>query len=267
MSSASRTIELMSYFSPALPEIGLSQLCRLAGRDKATTHRHLQALEAAGLIEQNPATRHYRLGPALLQLARTRELTVPRTAGAQGPLQALADATGETTHISVLSGELVYPLLSIESPRHSTRVIIDTQSMPLHATASGICALAFDRADLFEKAAAKMKAFTPQTPITHASLTKAVQAAQLTGFAQTNRSFEYEVSSIAAPVFDQTGQFAGSVSVAAVATRLTPPLEHCIRENLILASREITRNWGGIIPPKIEQSWAQTCADPAPALP
>jgi len=108
MSSTSKTLALLAYFSPAQPEIGLSQLCRQAGRDKATTYRHLQALEDAGFVEQNPATKHYRLGPALLQLAQIREETVPRKAGAETVLDGLVDTTGETAHVSVLSGTTVY---------------------------------------------------------------------------------------------------------------------------------------------------------------
>jgi len=65
----------------------------MAKRDKATTYRHLQALEETGLIEQNPMTKRYRLGPAILQLAQTREATVPRKLGVQVPLFELANAT------------------------------------------------------------------------------------------------------------------------------------------------------------------------------
>ena len=136
MSSAAKTLELLSFFSTARPEIGLSQMCRLARRDKATTHRHLQALEEAGLLEQSPLTRQYRLGPKLLQLAQTREATVPRKQAVMEPLAALAQATGETSHVTVLSGTTVYPLADCESNQHSTRAILDVPSFPLHATAS-----------------------------------------------------------------------------------------------------------------------------------
>ena len=52
----------------AQPELGLSKLCRLANRDKATTYRHLKVLEDAGFLEQSPLSKQYRLGPALLIL-------------------------------------------------------------------------------------------------------------------------------------------------------------------------------------------------------
>ena len=112
MSSVTKTLALLAFFSPSRPEIGLSQLCRLAKRDKATTYRHLQALEEAGFVEQSALTKMYRLGPALLQLAQVREATVPRKMGAEAALAALSDATGETAHVTVLSG----PNPSAQSP-------------------------------------------------------------------------------------------------------------------------------------------------------
>lgn len=257
MSSATKTLDLLSYFSTLRPEIGLSQLCRLARRDKATTYRHMQALEEAGFVEKNPLNKCYRLGPALLQLAQTRELTVPRKLGAQTPLVELANATGETAHVTVLSGNTVYPLASVESPTHSIRAIMDNHAFPLHATASGMCALAFGPEALQDVALENMPSFTQNTVTNQSDLLSSIRRARATGFGTANGSFEADVQGVAAPLFDQTGLFAGSVSVASVATRFTPTLARCVQQNLILASRNITRNWGGHIPDFIESAWAK----------
>lgn len=265
MSSTTKTLELLSYFSTSRPEIGLSQFCRLAGRDKATTYRHLQALEGTGFVEQNPLTKHYRLGPAILQLAQVREATVPREAGAQLPLSVLADATGETAHVSVLSGTTVYALASCESPRHGTRAVIDITTFPLHATASGLSALAFGPSELMDVATEHLEAYTPKTPVTKSALTELVSDVRKTGIGHTDGSFESEIISLSAPVFDQTGLFAGAVSVASVGSRFTPELEQTIKTHLVAASRDITRNWGGTVPASIEAAWA-TSLPPSHAL-
>ncbi|SNT04202.1 IclR family transcriptional regulator [Antarctobacter heliothermus] len=258
MSSATKTLELLSFFSASRPEIGLSQLCRIAGRDKATTYRHLQALEYAGFVEKNPTTRHYRLGPAVLHLAQVREATVPRKAAVQLSLSQLADATGETAHVSVLSGTVVYSLASCESPRHGTRAVIDITTFPLHATATGICALAFGPADLFDVAAAHLDRFTANTPTTPQAVSNLVDNARTTGFGSSNGNYESEVYSLSAPLFDQTELFVGAVTVASVASRFTPDLERKIKRELAKASREITHNWGGTLPTGVEAAWAET---------
>jgi len=256
MSSATKTLELLNCFSAARPEIGLSQLCRLATQDKATTYRRLQSLEETGFVEKNPLTKRYRLGPALLQLAQTREATVPRKAGAAEPLRQLADCSGETAHVSVLSGTTLYKLLAVESPHHSIRVIIDIQSFPLHATASGLCALAFGPDKLFDVATEVLTSFTPNTIVSADALRASIEVTRASGFGWADGSFEAEALSLAAPVFDQSGLFAGAVSVASVATRFTNDLERIIKAQLIEASRQITRNWGGTVPTSVEQAWA-----------
>jgi len=260
MSSVAKSLELLDYFSTVRPEIGLSHLSRLARRDKATTYRHLQALEVTGFVEQNPQSKQYRLGPTVLQLAQTREITVPRKSGAEAALSTLAEITGETSHVSVLSGKTLYALTSCASPKHSTRVIIDIASFPLHATASGLCALAFGPSELEVAAMADLKAFTPKTITTPGDLTRAVETIRKTGFGQSDFGFEEDVQSLAAPLFDQTGLFAGAVAVACVATRFSPELEARIRGALAVASRDISRNWGGKVPDAIEVVWAETLA-------
>jgi len=261
MSSTSKALELLSLFSPASPEIGLSQMCKLAKRDKATTYRHLQVLEAAGFVEQNANTKQYRLGPTLLQLGRMREVTVPREAGARSVANTLADRTGETAHVSVLSGTTLFALLSCESPKHSTRAIIDISTFPLHATASGYCALAFGPADLLKTACKDLSPFTDKTPSTRDALQAIIDDARDTGFARSAGRFESEIHSLSAPIFDQTGEFCGAVSVATVASRFAPALEATIKSELITASREITKNWGGVVPTAIEHAWASSMAD------
>jgi DNA-binding IclR family transcriptional regulator len=262
MSSTSKTLALLSHFSTARPEIGLSQMCRLAKRDKATTYRHLQTLEDAGFLEQNPLTKNYRLGPIVLQLAQTRETTVPRKTGAEAPLLALATATGETSHVTVLSGTTVYELTSCASQQHGTRAIIDIQTFPLHATASGLCSLAFGPDNLMEVALTNLCRYTDKTVLTAQELQAKVQAIRDTGFGRADRSFEVEVYGLSAPVFDQTGQFTGAVSVASVAARFTPELEQIIQENLVIAARDITHNWGGTLPASLEATWAKTLSHP-----
>lgn len=257
LSSAAKTLELLAYFSTTRPEIGLSQLCKLAKRDKATTYRHLQALEKTGFVEQNPMTKQYRLGPAILQLAQTREATVPRKAGVEAPLFDLADAAGETSHVTVLSGTTVYELMSCDSPKHGTRAIIDIQTFPLHATASGLCALAFGPEMLMDVALNELQHFTDTTATTSQDLDAIIEAIRNTGFGRADRSFEDEVQGLSAPIFDQTGHFAGAISVASVAARFTPDLERIIKTQLVIAARQISNNWGGTLPAHIETIWAK----------
>ena len=258
MSVIAKALGLLNYFSPDRAEIGLSQFRLLSGRDKATIYRHLSALENAGLIEKNPTTKAYRIGPAVLHLAAMREATVPRVASANRSLTALAALTGETAHVSVLSGTALHSLCACQSDRHSTRAVIDIPILPLHATASGICALSFGPADLIDIAKQNMTQFTDYTTTNIDRLTASIDQAKKTGFGLSNNGLEDGIYGLAAPVFDESGQLAGAVAVASVANRITPTIEAQIKQHLMRASKEITHSWGGTIPTMIETCWAHS---------
>ena len=258
MSVISKSLNLLSHFSPSQAEIGLSQFRALSGHDKATTYRYLSALEKAGLVEKNPITKAYRIGPAVLHLAAMREATVPRVATATQSLKKLAEATGETAHVSVLSGYALHSLCACESNKHSTRAVIDMPTLPLHATASGICALAFGPTDLIKAAKRKLTKFTQYTADNNDGLDTSIVEANQTGFGISDRGFEDDIYGVATPLFDGAGQLAGAVAVASVATRISPKIEAEIKKHLAIASREITHNWGGSIPDMLEKCWTQS---------
>ena len=258
MSSTTKALELLSFFSTTRPEMGLSQLCRLAGRNKTTTYRNLQALKKNGFIEQDPTSRHYRLGPVVMQLAQVREATVPRKKTALNSIRRLAGVTGETAHVTVLSGNTLYGLCECESPLYGIRAVIDINTFPLHATASGLCALAFGPTELFDIAIQELPRYTSTTPRTKEELSNTVSEVAQTGFGRAKKTFEDEIEGIAVPVFDQTGQYAGSVAIACVASRFDCNSEHTIKTELVLAAHEISRNWGGRIPSHIEATWTQS---------
>ncbi len=255
MSTVEKAYSLLGFFSEEKPELGLSELKRLSGRDKATTYRYLEALERVGLLEQAPVTRTYRIGPAVLRLAQLRERTMPRLSVVEALLPELADATGETVHASHLEGDRLITLANRESSAHSTRVVIDIAELPLHATASGLAVIAYGPDKLRSAAAARLEKFTPRTPSDNDALDAAIAEARDTGFGRSIGAYEEDVHSLSVPLFDASGQAAGAVAVAALASRMTPQLERTIQSELIRVGRAITERWGGHVPPRLDDIW------------
>jgi DNA-binding IclR family transcriptional regulator len=246
MQTVDKVMRLLGEFSPALPEIGLSELARRAGYDKAATRRFLVALGQHGLIEQNPETRKYRLGPGFLRFARVREATLPLAALVRPALEALARGTGETAHASLLLGDRLVTL-AVAEPARATRVFVDpTVPLPLHATASGLACLAFMPPASAEAliGAGPLPAFTASTP-SGASLRALIETARRSGFARAERSFEEEVVGTAAPLFDWAGRPLGAVAVAAVASRFTAEAGQAIAAAVMATAVALTRATGG----------------------
>lgn len=257
MSTVSKAIDLLNWFSAERAQIGLAEFQRLTGRDKATTYRYLCALEETGLLEKDPETRSYCIGPAVLRLAHIREVTVPRRAGVRLVLPKLAEATGELAHASILQGHTLVPLTDHASSRHSTRVVLNESVLPLHATGSGLSALAFGDPSLRTTSLQSLKRYTHSTPTNSAQLDTILHEVRQTGFGIGDQGYEEGVYGIGVPLFDSSSRLVGSVAVASVASRMDTTTITVIKCELIIAARQITHNWGGSIPEALDNLWTQ----------
>lgn len=257
MGTVTKALELLNLFTRARPLIGLSDLARLAGVNKATCHRLMTELADFGLVEQIGTGREYRLGPAALRLAVLREAQVPMRDAAMPVLQALAQATGETAHLSFMIGGVLRTLAHVYATAHATKVMMeDAEVLPFHATSTGLAVLAF-QPDAFQAAllAAPLPRLTATTETDPAVLRARLAQVRAGGIAESAGSFAAEVSSLAVPLFDALGQCSGGLAVAALASRMTPAQRDLIRAEITRAGAEITVIWGGTVPPAIATLW------------
>ena len=138
-----RALSRLDLFSESCPEVGLSDAARLSGHDKATVHRLLNTLREAELVEQDEGSKMYRLGAAVLRLARVREKTVPLVSVVQPLLDRLTAVTGETSHFALYSANAMVVIASGVSPRPNHVSLRSSERLPMNATASGQAFLAF----------------------------------------------------------------------------------------------------------------------------
>jgi len=241
-----KALKLLIYFTPSDPEIGLSDLARLSGYDKAATRRFLVALQKHAFIEQNPDNRKYRLGAAFLHFAQVREATRPLSSIVMPLLEGLTAETGETSHASHYSASALINIGISESPR-ATRVHMDpSEILPLHATGSGLVYLAYGpEGTLDDVISAGLEKYTPHTITSAKALRDAVRNARQNGYALSPQSFEDEVSGIAMPYFDGSGTALGALAVAAPTSRMTDELKDRIIDRLAQAVHTVTKGIGG----------------------
>ena len=256
MQTVDKAMKLLGYFTPAEPEIGLSDLARHAGYDKAATRRFLVALQKHAFIEQNPANRKYRLGAAFLHFAQVREATLPLASVIAPLLDALTEETGETSHASHYSAGALITIGARESTR-ATRVHMDpSEILPLHATASGLATMAYGPDDrVVEAIKGGLKAFTAHTITSAKKLRAAIADAHHAGYAVSGQSFEDEVTGIAMPFFDGTGTAVGSLAVATPTSRMTDKLKARILSELYRAVLTATHGTGGVPDPQFLEAF------------
>src|SRR3954451_5436463 len=145
--SLERGLAILSSFSSARPLLGVSELSREVGLSRSTTHRYVATLTALGYLQQDPASRRYRLGPRVLDLGfaainamEVREIAAPH-------LQQLSDATGHTVNMAILDGvDIVYVERCRTSARGQREIDLNLHvgsRLPAYCTSMGKVLLAF----------------------------------------------------------------------------------------------------------------------------
>jgi DNA-binding IclR family transcriptional regulator len=246
MRTVEKALKLLDFFSDKVVEVGLSDLARLSGIDKATVLRMLNDMAESGLVEQNPETRRWRLGAGVLRLARLREAAQPVTRVVAPILERLAAETGETAHASLRSGRDLATVGVAESTRSHRVSVEPAQVLPLHATASGLAYTAFARPEQRESILSRrLPGATPATPVTREALAAMVARVRACGHAIADQTYEAEVYGIAMPVFGPDGFAIGALAVASPNSRVTPAHKAAILAALAPAAREATLGLGG----------------------
>ncbi|MCT4610609.1 MAG: IclR family transcriptional regulator [Pelagimonas sp.] len=250
MGSALNALKMLDCFSGSRPEIGLSEFARLSGINKATALRHLRALEEFGLIEQNPQSKSYMVGPAALRLAALREIANPGLESARARMRLAMQSIGESLHLSLLERDVINTAAVVETTKHSVRVSLDpSEVMPINATASGLSMLAFGPSRLLERLeSTPLEQFTPETVVDPDKLRSLVDKVKTQGWSNSNGSFEEGVFGFAAPIFGIDQIALGTIAIAVPESRATDTLRPRILTTLRALSEDLTACFGGQSP-------------------
>jgi IclR family transcriptional regulator, pca regulon regulatory protein len=243
--SLERGLAILSAFRSNQPLLGVSELAQEVGLNRSTTHRYISTLATLGYLQQDAATRKYRLGPRVLDLGfsainsmELREISVPH-------LQQLSDETGHTVNMAVLDGaDIVY----IERCRTSQRGQRDIDlnlhigsRLPAYCTSMGKVLLAhLEPAE--QRAVLKQVRFAPRGPNTLTEkdeLLHELERVRNAGLAVNNEELAYGLRSIAAPVLSHDGAAAAAINLAVhssmvsmedLVARLSPTLRQAAAE-------------------------------------
>lgn len=204
-------------------ELGLSELARELSLHKSTVHRLLTTLLRHGYIDQDPSTQRYRLGLAFLEFAHhtLERLDVRRCA--LRPMQALARDSGESVYLNVLVGGRMLCVDEVVGPQGVTIGSNVGVALPLHATATGKCFLTWlpeiERSALLS--GAPLEGVTAHTVTERSSLLRELEQVHVLGYAVNDEETEPGTRYAAAPIFDQQGRIAASLSLGAPVLRVT----------------------------------------------
>jgi len=217
-----RAIAVLKAFSDETPEMGVTEVSRKVNLHKSTVYRLLSAFEDEGLIARNPETGKYRLGPELIVLGEQvlRHTEVHRVA--LPFLRELAEKSGETVDLEVLSGSNVVTIEEIAGKHVVAAAGAIGMPWAAHATSNGKLLLAHQPPEKQRQILSRtLKRFTPRTLTDPKTVARELARVREQGYAISFGELEEHLVAIGMPIRSRNGDAVAAVSLSGPDTRLT----------------------------------------------
>lgn len=141
--SVTRALEVLDTIAHAGGAASLGEIAARTGLKTTTAHNILRTLQDAGYIRRRPGDMRYHLGDRILNLARVVGDDDALRRRLRPVLEEMAARTFETVFLAVPSGDEVYFLDAIESPRTLRASSQRGERLPMAGSAIGLLFLAF----------------------------------------------------------------------------------------------------------------------------
>jgi DNA-binding IclR family transcriptional regulator len=252
ISSLRKGINILFLFSGDRPTLTVRQIAHLQRLTSPTAYRFVGALQNMGLLQKDSLPGHYRLGLRLLELEDTIHRNLDIEVVARPFLKQLAQASGETAQLTLLSDQQGI-CISIEESRSTLRVAPEKgRILPLHAGASMQAIMAFlPSEDQNVILNSPLKRFTPATITDPDKLMRRLAAIRRGGFALSKGEVYSGAIGIAAPIFSSKGGVIASIAVSGPTVRMMA--RRMLTEQVLAAGTEISRILGNDDASKVGQ--------------
>ena len=181
----------------------------------SSVYRMLATLVDIGWVEQIGPRGAYRIGGRLLSLSNDliRRLDIRRAS--LPVLKRIHDATGETTFLCVRHGTRAVCIERIDGVRVNSRVLQLGRSLPLHVGAAPRALLAFEDREAWDEYATTASLTEDLGhDVSRSALYSELEQIRSAGFVVSDNTVTPGIAAIGAPIFDDRGEVAASLSVS-----------------------------------------------------
>lgn len=217
---------------------------------KSTTYRFLKTLQTRGFVDASAEYGKYRLGPSLSLLSKNSSLN-----GQNGTLcefalpimRRLTSETGETSFLCIKSGWETICIECIESRQRIISRFFVGEVRPLHVGAASKALLAFlPNQEVETLMQQKLSRVTDNTITDPDKLRKELEEIRKVGRAYSDQEFIVGARAISAPVFDELGAVAASLTLSAPVQRIVDSNREILAAQVVRAAREVSASLGWI---------------------
>ncbi|MDQ0201930.1 IclR family transcriptional regulator [Neobacillus ginsengisoli] len=215
-----RGLEILKLFSEERPTLSLVEIAKELDVSRTVPFRLLYTLQSLGYLHQDENTKRYTLTPKVLELGFSFLSTLKFPKIAQPYLEKLRDETGASCHLSILDGnEVVYVGSAPARGVSAVNVNIGLR-LPAHAVANGKIQLAYQPQERLSQFlyGSNLKPFTERTQTDFVDFQQELVAIREQGYAITKGELHHGIQSVAAPIFDRSGNVMAAINLVTTET-------------------------------------------------
>ena len=234
---------LEAFDRDAVDEMSLSELARRIGVSRSSAFRLVHTLQRLGYLDREEETKNYRLGARVLSLGYSFLASKDVAELARPELQRLRAATRCSTHLGILDGHEVIYIARYAAHKPVSAMISAGARVPAHATTMGQIILAYKPAAYVREhfGARVLTKFSDRTPGTVPELLAVLAEDRKRGYVISHSSFEAGIASIAAPVFDATGEVIAAINASSPENAVDPhAFDTEVRDAVCAAAQKIS---------------------------
>lgn len=214
--AADQTLRILTYLARQPAPVPAAAMAQALGIPRSSIYHLLDALSQHGYVVHVPAERRWGLGTAAFELAGGYSRQQPIARLGRRLVATLADRTGESAHLAIMSGRDVVYIVEERAPRRPALVTDVGVRLPAHLTATG-------RAMLAALPTAQIRALFPDAasfidrtgrgPGTRAALREVLRQVRADGYATEDGEITLGLRSIGVAVLDHAGWPVAAVAV------------------------------------------------------
>ncbi len=201
LSTVQRALAVLYTLADSRADLSNKEIARQTGINVSTVSRLLSTLASDEMVSRVDATGCFRLGPRLVELGNAALARVDIRERCRPHLEALTEATGETSTLSVPYRDGTITIDFVQSPSSVRSVAEMGRPSIAHATAMGKIRIAFTDAET----PAALPAYTPRTITDPETFEREIRLTRQRGWGQAIGEREVGLNAIAAPILSTTG--------------------------------------------------------------
>jgi DNA-binding IclR family transcriptional regulator len=219
-----RGLELLGQFNRETPELSGADLARKLDLPRASVFRILHTLERSGFVERVGDTTLYKLSIGVLRLGFEYLASMELTEHGRPVIELLRDQSGYSAHLVVRDGRYVVFVSKAAGRSAQFHSIQVGARLPAHATVLGRLLLSdLDMAALsLLYPDTPLPTYTSRTPTTLPQLKSLIDIDREAGYGISQGGFETGITTIAAPVFNDSHEVVAAVSITVPAQQIAP---------------------------------------------